>query len=315
MNLGRLETVAVIGNGIIGHGIAQIFAAAGNRVILIGRNQDSLDRAMKKIAASLGDFAAHGLIERSSLPATLARIRTSLHLEDAAAAQLVIEAVTEDLALKVELFGKLDQMCPPPAVLGSSSGQPASALIAKVAHPERVIATHFWYPPQLIPLVEVCAGPKTSPAVTRWVCEVLRQAGKEPAIIDKEIPGFIGNRLQFAMLREAWALWASGAASAEAIDTVVRNSFGRRVGITGPLESADAGGLYTMYHFGKSLMPHLDASPEPPAAIAELVAKGANGIANGRGVHDWSKRDGAQLIAARMEELFRWLKADKARGQ
>ena len=184
-----------------------------------------------------------------------------------------------------------------------------------MAHPARVIATHFWYPPQLIPLVEVCAGPKTAPEVTRWVCEVLRQAGKEPAIIDKEIPGFIGNRLQFAMLREAWALWASGAASAEAIDTVVRNSFGRRVGITGPLESADAGGLYTMYHFGKSLMPHLDASPEPPAAIAELVAKGANGIANGRGVHDWSKRDGAQLIAARMEELFRWLKADKARGQ
>ena len=269
---------------------------------------------MKKIAASLDDFAAHGLIERSAPQASLARIQTSLRLEDAAAAQLVIEAVTEDLPLKLDLFGKLDRICPPPAVLGSSSGQPASALIAKVAHPERVIATHFWYPPQLIPLVEVCAGPKTSPDVTRWVCEVLKQAGKEPAIIDKEIPGFIGNRLQFAMLREAWALWASGAASAEAIDTVVRNSFGRRVGITGPIESADAGGLYTMYHFGKSLMPHLDTNPEPPAAIAELVAKGANGIANGQGVYDWSKRDGAQLIAARMEELFRWLKADKARG-
>ena len=313
MNLGRLETVAVIGNGIIGHGIAQIFATAGSRVVMIGRNQDSLDRAMKKIAASLGDFAGHGLIDRSSIPASLAQIKTSLRLEDAAAAQLVIEAVTEDLPLKLDLFGKLDRICPLPAVLGSSSGQPASALIAKVVEPERVIATHFWYPPQLIPLVEVCAGPKTSPDVTRWVCEVLRQAGKEPAVIDKEIPGFIGNRLQFAMLREAWALWASGAASAEAIDTVVRNSFGRRVGVTGPIESADAGGLYTMYHFGRSLMPHLDTNPEPAAAIAELVAQGANGIANGKGVYDWSKRDGAHLITARMEELFRWLKADKAR--
>ena len=311
---GRLETVAVIGNGIIGHGIAQIFAAAGRQVVMIGRNQDSLDRAMNKIAASLDDFAAHGLIDSASRQASLARIKTSLRLEDAAATQLVIEAVTEDLPLKLDLFGRLDRICPPPAVLGSSSGQPASALIAKVANPERVIATHFWYPPQLIPLVEVCAGPKTAPEVTRWVCEVLKQAGKEPAVIDKEIPGFIGNRLQFAMLREAWALWASGAASAEAIDTVVRNSFGRRVGITGPIESADAGGLYTMYHFGRSLMPHLDTNPEPAAAIAELVAKGANGIANGRGVYDWSKRDGAELIAARMEELFRWLKADKARG-
>ena len=245
---GRLETVAVIGNGIIGHGIAQIFAAAGRQVVMIGRNQDSLDRAMNKIAASLDDFAAHGLIDSASRQASLARIKTSLRLEDAAAAQLVIEAVTEDLPLKLDLFGRLDRICPPPAVLGSSSGQPASALIAKVANPERVIATHFWYPPQLIPLVEVCAGPKTAPDVTRWVCEVLKQAGKEPAVIDKEIPGFIGNRLQFAMLREAWALWASGAASAEAIDTVVRNSFGRRVGITGPIESADAAAEAVAYH-------------------------------------------------------------------
>ncbi len=110
MNLGRLETAAVIGNGIIGHGIAQIFAAAGSRVVMIGRNQDSLDRAMKKIAASLDDFAAHGLIDRSSLPDILARIQTSLRLEDAEAAQLVIEAVTEDLPLKLDLFGKLDRI-------------------------------------------------------------------------------------------------------------------------------------------------------------------------------------------------------------
>jgi 3-hydroxybutyryl-CoA dehydrogenase len=274
MNLGRLKTVAVIGNGIIGHGIAQIFAAAGSRVVLIGRNQDSLDRAMKKIAASLDDFAAHGLIDRSSLPATLARIQTSLRLEDAAAAQLVIEAVTEDLPLKLDLFGKLDRICPLPAVLGSSSGQPASALIAKVANPERVIATHFWYPPQLIPLVEVCA-------------------------------------LQFAMLREAWALWASGAASAEAIDTVVRNSFGRRVGITGPIESADAGGstpcIMSASHSCRIWIQ--TPSPRRPSPNswrkAPMALQMAKVFTTGRSVMAPS--------AARMEELFRWLKADKAR--
>lgn len=309
-----LETVAAIGNGIIGHGIAQVFAAAGKQVVMVGRDAASLARAVDKIAASLGDFASHELIERRAIPEILGRIKTSTSLEDARGAQLVIEAVTEDLALKLDVFEQLDRICPPPAVLASSSGQPASALIARVSHPERVIATHFWYPPQLIPLVEVCASPKTLADVTTWVCEQLRAAGKEPAVIDREIPGFIGNRLQFAMLREAWALWASGAASAEAIDSVVRNSFGRRVGITGPIESADAGGLYTMYHFGKSLIPHLDARPEPDPAIARLVAAGANGIANGKGVRDWSQRDGEALIAARMEELFRWLKADKARG-
>lgn len=308
-----LKTVAVIGNGIIGHGIAQVFAASAKKVVMIGRDEASLARALEKIAASLGDFAGHDLIERGTIPDILARIRTSTSLEDAGSAELVIEAVTEDLALKRGIFGRLDKICAPGVVLASSSGQPASALIAEVAHPERVIATHFWYPPQLIPLVEVCASPKTLIDVTMWVCEELRAAGKEPAVIDQEIPGFIGNRLQFAMLREAWALWASGAASAEAIDAVVRNSFGRRVGITGPIESADAGGLFTMYHFGKSLMPYLDARPEPDPAIAKLVAGGANGIANGKGVHDWSQRDGQALLAARMEELFRWLKADRAR--
>src|SRR4029450_2867254 len=170
-----LATVAVIGNGIIGHGIAQIFAMAGKAVVMIGRRETSLAEALPKIAASLDAFISHGLVERKEKDRILARIRTSTGLEDAASAGLVIEAVTEDLALKRDIFGDLDRICPVPAVLASSSGQPASALITKVKHLERVIATHFWYPPQLIPLGEVCAGPKTSPDVTRWVCEVLTQ--------------------------------------------------------------------------------------------------------------------------------------------
>ncbi|MBM3520167.1 MAG: 3-hydroxyacyl-CoA dehydrogenase family protein, partial [Alphaproteobacteria bacterium] len=269
--------------------------------------------AKEKIAASLAEFERHGLAEGAQRTSTLGRITTTTELEDAGSAELVIEAVTEDLALKLDIFSALDRICPPPAILASSSGQPASALVAKMRHRERVIATHFWYPPQLIPLVEVCVGPATDPDVTPWVVAILKRIGKEPAIIDQEVPGFIGNRLQFAMLREAWSLWASGAAGAEAIDTLVRNSFGRRLGITGPIESADVGGLFTMYHFGKSLMPHLDRSPEPSGKVAQLVALGANGLANGRGVYDWSKRDGAGLVGARMDELFRWLKADRQR--
>lgn len=309
------STVAVIGNGIIGHGVAQIFATAGKKVILIGRSETSLSAARDKIRLSLKDFAAHQLIETGGENQILSRIKTSTALDGAAEADLVIEAVTEDLPLKRDIFGRLDRICPPPAVLASSSGQPASALVDEVAHRERVIAAHFWYPPQLIPLVEVCGGPETTSEVIIWTCEQLRSAGKEPAVIDKEIKGFIGNRLQFAMLREAWSLWARGIASADAIDTVVRTSFGRRVGITGPLESADVGGLYTMYHFGKSLIPDLDTAPEPPAKIAELVNNGANGLANGRGVYDWSQRDGRALLAARMRELFRWLKRDREKVQ
>ena len=179
----QLDTVAVIGNGIIGHGVAQVFAMAGKRVRLIGRSEASLGQAMERIRASLKQFQAHGLISEEELEAAEGRVLTSGRLEDAAGAELVIEAVTEDLALKRGLFGRLDKICAPAVVLASSSGQPASALIAEVAHPERVIATHFWYPPQLIPLVEVCASQQTLVDVTLWVCEVLREAGKEPAVI------------------------------------------------------------------------------------------------------------------------------------
>jgi 3-hydroxybutyryl-CoA dehydrogenase len=305
------STVAVVGNGIIGHGVAQIFAMAGKSVRLIGRSEPSLSAALHKIEASVQEFAARGLLEKTRRAEIVERIELTTNLNRAAGSDLVIEAVTENLDLKRDIFASLDRICPPPTVLASSSGQPASALIDRVAHRERVLATHFWYPPQLIPLVEVCGGPATDPEVISWTCRTLRDAGKEPAVIDREIAGFIGNRLQFAMLREAWSLWARGIASAEAIDTVVRTSFGRRVGVTGPLESADMGGLQTMYHFGRSLLPDLETAPEPPAPVADLVRNGANGVANGRGVYDWSKRDAKALLASRMEELFRWLKHDR----
>ncbi len=306
-------TIAVIGNGIIGHGVAEVFASAGHPVVLIGRSETSLERALVKIEESLGAFAAEDLLAPARIPKVMQGITTSLDLSAAASAGLVVEAVTEDLELKLGIFEQLDRICPPATILGSSSGQPASALIARVRRRQRVIATHFWYPPQLIPLVEVCAGPETDPAVTERTCALLRGAGKEPVVIDREVPGFIGNRIQFAALREAWSLWAAGVASAEAIDAVVRNSIGRRLGITGPIESADVGGLDTLYHFARSLQPHLDVAPEPPEAVRALVEAGCRGLPSGRGLYDWAARDGEALLTARRAELFRWLKDDRQR--
>lgn len=303
----RLRAVAVIGNGLIGHGVAQIFAAAGTPVRLIGRRQASLDAAMGRIRESLGRFESHGLLTAKEAGAALGRITTATELNAAAGTDLVIEAVTEDVPLKHSIFERLDQVCPPPTVLASSSGQPASRLVARVKRRERVVAAHFWNPPQLIPLVEVCAGPETAPDVVPWVCEVLRAAGKEPVVLEREIDGFIGNRLQFALLREALALWAAGVASAEAIDLAVKASFGRRLAVTGPLESADLGGLDTFHAFAAFLFPGLDRSAEPPAAMGELVRQGHRGLPSGHGIYDWSARDGRGLLAKRVEELFRYL--------
>ena len=306
----RVGAVAVIGNGIIGHGVAQIFAAAGTPVRLVGRRQASLDAAIGKIRESLGRFEAHGLLTAQQTGAALGRIAVATDLDAAAGVDLVIEAVTEDLPLKHAVFERLDRVCPPPAVLASSSGQPASRLVARVRHRQRVVAAHFWNPPQLIPLVEVCAGPETDPAVVPWLCEVLRAAGKQPVVLEREIDGFIGNRLQFALLREALALWAAGVASAEAIDLAVKTGFGRRLAVTGPLESADLGGLDTFQAFAALLFPGLDGSAEPPAAMRKLVEQGHRGLPSGRGIYDWATRDGRALLAKRMEELLRQLRPD-----
>ena len=290
----RLRQVAVIGNGIMGHGITQVFASAGKQVVMIGRNEGSLNAARTRIHDSLQLFQQHGLLSQTDSDAVLARVSVSTDLADVAGAELIVEAVPEDTELKLSLFGELDSICPPPAVLASSSGRPASSLVERVTNRQRVIATHFWNPAQLLPLVEVCAGPDTDPDVTEWVVAQLREAGKAPVVVAKEIDGFIGNRLQFALLREALALWSEGVASAEAIDTAVKASFGRRLSVTGPLESAQVGGIQTMYEFSRFLFPGLNTSTEPPRRMLD-------------GLYQWPEQLRESLVSARYEELFRQL--------
>jgi 3-hydroxybutyryl-CoA dehydrogenase len=304
-------TMAVIGNGVIGHGVAEVFAKSGWTVHLIGRSQDSLARALERIRASLDEFVQADLLSAASAEVALANIQVSTALSDAASADLVIEAVPEDMALKRDLFAELDALCRADTVLATSSGHPASEVDQRVAHKARVIAAHFWYPPQLLPLVEVCGSPATSKAVIDRTCDILRGVGKTPVIVDREVDGFIGNRIQFAALREAWALWAAGIASAEAIDTVVRYSIGRRLAVTGPIESADLGGLDVMVPFARFLNPSLDTASEPPERLAALVRDGHRGVSSGKGVYDWTERDSAALLAARRRELMRWLKSDQ----
>src|SRR5258706_5486368 len=274
--------VAVIGNGIMGHGIAEVFATAGHDVVLIGRSRESLQVAIAKIAASVDEFVARGVLAEGSTRDALARITIETGIEPAKDAGLVIEALPENLELKVETFGRLEEICSPAAILATASGHPVSEMAGRVSGVNRLIATHFWYPPQLLPLVEVCGMPGTSPDVVERTCRLLRGVGKDPVVIDREIDGFIGNRLQFALLREAWALWADGVASASAIDAVVRHSIGRRLGVTGPLESADLGGIDTMVSFARFLQPTLDVSDQPPERVVALasghVEKGRGGV-------------------------------------
>lgn len=299
-----IDSVAIIGNGLMGQGISQVFARAGKRVTLIGRSVASLEKARGTIRRNIDAFVERGLTTTDDADAMFARITTSTDIGDAGGADHVIEAVPAVRETQVAVFEQLDRCCAPEVVLGSTSGQPISLMTGTMKTPERAVAMHFIYPAQLIPIVEICGGPRTAPQVVQWACDVMTAVGQTPALMNKEVDGFIINRLQFAVLREAWSMWANGIASAEAIDTSFKLSLGRRYAITGPIESAELGGLDIMSKFAEFLLPDLDTSKAPPAAITDLVAAGHLGLKSGRGVYDWSVRDGKALLAARADRLF-----------
>jgi 3-hydroxybutyryl-CoA dehydrogenase len=310
----KIATVAVVGNGLMGQGISQVFASAGKTVTLIGRNPDSLARAMSTIETNIAAFVDHGLMTRKTAAGDLARITTTTDYDAAVDADHVIEAVPAVRELQREVFGRMDAICRPEVVIGSTSGQPISLMVDKMTHPERAVAIHFVYPAPLIPVVEVCGGPQTAPEVVTWACDMLTAVGKTPALMNKEVDGFIINRIQFAMLREAWSMWAAGVASAEAIDASIRLTLGRRLSVTGPIESAELGGLDIMHMFAEFLLPDLETSKTPPEKLTALVREGHFGLKSGRGVYDWSTRDGQALLRARAEQLFRHLADDAARS-
>jgi 3-hydroxybutyryl-CoA dehydrogenase len=237
------KTVAIVGNGRMGTGISQVFASHGMEVRLIGRSEESLARAIGTIESNLAEFVGRQVMSESDAAAALARVTTGTDFGAAEGADHVIEAVPAQRALQIEVFGRLDEVCAPEVVIGSTSGQPISLMVERMKHPERAVAMHFVFPAQLITLVEVCGGEKTAPEVVAWACDLLKSIGYTPAVMNKEVDGFIINRLQFAILREAWSMWANGIASAQAIDDSFKLTLGRRYSVTGPIESAELGGL------------------------------------------------------------------------
>lgn len=307
-----VKTVAIVGNGRMGTGISQVFASHGMEVRLIGRSEESLARARGTIESNLAEFVGRQVMSKSDAASALARVTTGTDFGAAEGADHVIEAVPAERPLQIEIFGRLDEVCAPDVVIGSTSGQPISLMVERMKYPERAVAMHFIFPAQLITLVEVCGGDKTSPEAVTWACDLLKSIGYTPAVINKEVDGFIINRLQFAILREAWSMWANGVASAQAIDDSFKLTLGRRYSVTGPIESAELGGLDILHTFAEFLFPALDNSSQPPEALTALVNEGHHGFKTGRGVYDWSEKDGQALLNARVDRLFQHKAEDDA---
>jgi len=299
--------VAVLGAGTMAPGIAACFAAAGHEVALWGRSADRAWSALERANHMAGFLAEQGLAAMGGSAAALMTVADEL--DDIAGAQLVVEAVAERLDIKRDLLARAEEVVAPDAILATNtSGLRVTDIAANLRRPERAVAMHFWNPAHLMPLVEVGAGESTAPATVDRAIAIADGIGKRPVRLASEVLGFLGTRMQQAVVREAIALLERGAASAEDIDLAVRTSFGIRFPVIGPLESADLSGLDVIESIHRYLLPDLDRSSEPQAALTERVAAGALGTKAGRGFHDWTVRDAEEVVRRRDEELVRRLR-------
>ncbi|MEX3948587.1 3-hydroxyacyl-CoA dehydrogenase family protein [Paraburkholderia sp. EG287B] len=299
--MNRTVTVAgVIGTGLMGVGIATQCALHGLRTIVHDVDPARLDSVSAKAQAVLDELTDAGRIDAATGAAALARIETSATLEAMTEAQFVFEAVPEVLDLKHGLYTQLGAVLAPDAILASNtSGFEPDLLAEPLAAPERFVIAHFWNPPHMIPLVEVVPGRATTPDVTARTETLMRAIGMEPVVLAKAIPGFVGNRLQFAVLREALNIVRSGAASPEVVDRVMKASLGRRWGIVGPFESADMGGLDTFVDISSHLMPELAKDEDVIDLLRAQVKAGRVGVRSGAGFYDWDEAHVARVKAAR----------------
>src|SRR5580704_3478116 len=291
------QKIGVIGGGLMGHGIAYLFAASGHPVGLFEPSAEiraSLPKRLAAIAELFGDDAA--LLKRIE-----AFDQLTPAVKDSA---FVFEAAPEKLPLKQQLFAELESTVASETILASnSSAIPSTEIGRHLKHRERVVGTHFWNPPHLVPLVEVIQNEKTSDAVVRATMDLLRHAGKIPVHVRRDIPGFVGNRLQHAMKREAIALVAAGVCDAETIDTVVKEGFGARTAVLGPMEQSDLVGLNLTLDIAEVLIADLDRTPGPHPFLREKVAAGKLGMKTGEGLRKWAPGE-ADAVRERLSRFL-----------
>jgi 3-hydroxybutyryl-CoA dehydrogenase len=311
--------VVVIGAGLMGAPTGLVFALAGYDVRLVEIDPKRREGALARVATQLLFLVSRGLVDADVAAAALPLLTVTSDLEAAVAPwsdgtppALVVEAVFEDLALKQETLAIAESMVAPEVLVGSiTSGLSITAIAKHMRYPERFCGIHFWNPPHLIPLVEVIFGEHTGGQTVERVCRMLEFSGKRPVVVQKDVPGFIGIRLLHALQKEAMAIVAAGVASAEDVDLVCTQGFGRRLGVIGPLAVCDLAGLDLVLDVDSYLIRDLDHSPDPCPLLEDLVAQGHLGVKTLQGFHPWTEETVRATVARRDAALIRALQVDR----
>lgn len=300
------NSICVLGAGLMGVGIATHFARFGHDIWLYDTDSSRIAEINLIASAIVDELIATEQFALNEKASVMNRLHGTTSLQDIAACGLLIEAIPERLELKHALYAQLEELIAPEAVIASNtSGLPPDALAEKLAHPERLLIAHFWNPPHFIPLVEIVLGTATKAEYLHELQQLLLSMQLEAVVLDRAAPGFVGNRLQFALLREALHIVKSGIASAEVVDQVMRASLGRRYAMVGPLEAADMTGLSTVQDICRHLLPELATGSDMMSLVADKVANGDTGLRSGQGFYRWDDSR-KEYIQQRREHQLRF---------
>jgi 3-hydroxybutyryl-CoA dehydrogenase len=314
--MSEIRNVAIIGAGTMGHSLAQVFAQGGYNVRLNDVKDEILARAKKLIASNLDTLIELGNVEKSQKEPILRRIHTTVKLEEAGQnADFIIEAIIEDEAAKKEMFSRLDKVCPPGAILASNTSYMDIFKFVETKRPDKVLITHWFAPPHIVPLVEIVKGPQTSQETVDAAKALMVKVGKKPIVITKFLPGFIANRLQSALGNEVFHLLDQGYASPEDIDTATKASFALRMPILGLVKRMDFTGLDLTQKIISNQIYKVPPQNTKSRTVDQLVSQGKLGVKTGSGYYEYGGRSTEEIMMERDMKLIKLREFLKEMGE
>ena len=308
MDVADVTQVGIVGAGTMGAGIAEVFAEAGYHVVWYNRSETGIKRGLERLQTNQSTLVRAGVLTQSDAEAARTRLQTTTDLAALSSVDVISESIVETLEAKKALFHALDQICGQHTILTTNtSGLPISQLATVVTNPARFAGMHFANPPHLIPMVELVKGEKTSSVTYDLLTAMAQHLGKHPVRVQRDVPGFIANRLQFAVIREALHLIETGVAAPADIDAAVKHGIGLRWALLGPLEIADVGGLDVFHSIGQYLFQELTNTAEGSKVLDALVASEKFGAKSGAGFYDYPAGKAQEIIAQRDNMLLHLL--------
>jgi 3-hydroxybutyryl-CoA dehydrogenase len=309
MKIEDIKKIGIAGAGTMGSGIAQIFARKGYEVVMTDISEEFLEKSKKLVSIFNSSLIEEGLMTESEIEKTIKNISYSTDKRVFSDTDVIIEAIIEKMDIKQEFWREVEEIARPDAIFATNtSGLSITSISKKINNKERFIGMHFWNPPHIIPLVELIKGDGTDDKTVDMLVELVKIIDKEPVVVQKDAPGFIGNRIQFAVFREALNIVEQGIATFEDVDRAMKYGPGFRYPIIGPLQTADLGGLDTFYYISSYLFNELSDVKEPQEVLKKLMDNNELGVKSKKGFYDYSDGKDEEAIKRRDKMFFKMLK-------